>query len=169
MLRTFFIIALYLLAALALEIEVLPQFLGLVPGWLGLLFDPPLMASAGILIGFLRGEVQGMIVALIAACLLGFSQLPGQLGPSITSFTAVAFLAGFLARRLRMHGFLSRCFFLGLLLFLERLIWSLIRGFYQYDLSFSVPWLATLLMAVLGAWIYRLMEPSLRRNLIDAE
>ena len=49
--RVFFVTLLYLLAAFALEVAVLPQFFVFAPPWLGGLFEVSLMALGGILLG----------------------------------------------------------------------------------------------------------------------
>jgi hypothetical protein len=160
MTRTIMITLIYLLLALALEVAVLPQFLMLAPPRLAALLDLRFLALSGILIGLLRGEIHGMAVALMAACLYGFSQPPGVLGASIVSFVTVGFLAGLLARSMRPHRPVPSWIALTLLLILERLIWCLTRHFFWPDTPFDVPWLAVYLTAFIGVLIYKILLPA---------
>jgi hypothetical protein len=152
----------YLIIALALEVAVLPQFSMLAPRRFNNIFDLRLLALAGILIGLSRGEIRGMLTASAAACLFGFSQPPGVLGASLVSFSLVAFLAGLLARRLRLQSPLTRWFVISLLLVLERLIWCITRQIYWPETMIDVPRLAIILTAVIGALLYRPLAPKLR-------
>jgi len=163
--KAYFYILIYLLAAEALENALQQQFFMLAPPGMASLFNLRLMALAGILIGLLRGEMAGMTVALIAACVQGFSQQqPGVLGASIASFTAAAFLAGLLARQLRMSRYPTRFFTISLLLVAERLIWHGIRIGFEFDKNVNIAWLALIFTALIGAGLYRLMS-SIRVNL----
>lgn len=163
--------ALGLLAlAVALQIAILPQFTLLPPKWLGQLLDGrSLLPLVGILFGLLRGEIQGMILALAAACLFGFSQPPGQLGLSIDSFVLVAFLAGLISRLILIQGAVTRCFFIIMLLLLERVEWWIMRQSFlrgtgsMYDTSaMHISWPALLLTALLGSYLYKWLAPKIR-------
>lgn len=170
--RTILTSIIYLAVALALEVSILPHFQIPNHDWLSQLMDGhSLLPLAGILIGLLRGEIQGMLVALVAACLFGFSLMTGQLGASIDSFTLVAFLAGMTARLTRFQGLPTRWFIISLLLLLERLVsWLIFQSFLdksrQWEASsMHIAWPALLLTALLGCFLYHWMAPKMKLRL----
>lgn len=171
MTRTIFLTTLYLILALELEVAILPQFQMLAPPTVGALLDLKFLALGGILIGLLRGEIQGMIVALVAACLFGFSQPPGGLvlGPCIVSYVSIAFLAGLEARTNRPQRPLPVVLSISALLVIERVLWCLTRKFFKADTPFDIPWLAILLAALIGFFVYKLLLPKLRLALSDED
>lgn len=174
MIRITLFIIFFLCFALALQIAIEPQFLMLAPPRLSPFFMLIPLSLAGILVGFLRGELLGIGVATIAAMLFGFSRDPGGLGAAIVSFVTVAYLAGMLARRLRLQGYISCCFFCTVLLLTERLIWYLVRCFFfqtqrLIDIPKDISLWAILLTAVLGTFVFRLVASRIKVNLIQSD
>ena len=158
----------YLLLAEALEFAILVQIHPM-DGWLAALLDLRMLAMAGILWGFWRGELQGMGMALGAALLFGLSQSAGQLGASVVSFTLVAFLAGMLARGLRPRSAFTVGFFLFALLALERIAWCGVRWGLGVSKVFEIQWSGLLLTALGGALLYALLSPICRIDLRQGE
>lgn len=169
MIRTFFYAVGLLVLAVILQFAILSNFTLLPPKWLGQVLDARgLLPLVGILFGLLRGETQGMTLALAAACLFGFSEPPGQLGASIDSFVLAAFLAGLLSRLLLIQGIFSCWFFITILLFLERLVsWLIRQGFRgaTSTASMHLSWPALLLTGLLGALLYKWLAPRIRLKL----
>ena len=168
MLRNTLIITLYLLAAIALE-TVLQQFRYLPPAWLNSFCELRLLALGGILIGLLRGEEPGMVVAAFAALLLGLSEEPGLLGVSIVSFTTAAFLGGMLARRVRLTGGGSIWFYIFLLLVILDVLALIRETLESHDIAWR--WVS-LLFHLAGAgyfghvrWQFRRLETMRRQKL----
>lgn len=153
----------YLLMALMLEMAVFSQCLLVAPPYLRFLFDIRLLALGGILAGLLRGEVEGMLFALAAALLFSFSQQPGTLGPSIVSFVTVAGMAGLLGRSIVISGFAVRALVIFLMLFIERLLWNLVRLFFWTESPFTVPWLSLVLTALIGSGLFVVVFRRFRR------
>lgn len=171
MIRTLIFTFLYLLVAELLEFAVIPQFKAISAEQIDIILQLRLLAMAGILVGFLRGEMSGLWTALFAAGLFGFSQLPGYLGASIISFGLMAYLAGVLAHHLRFQSFLSRLFWIFLLLVGESFLQSLVRRvFWHYtSLDFTFYTLIALgLTALIGALLLGLTSPFLKRHQIFA-
>lgn len=168
MTRTLVTITILLAAALALEVAILPQFL-ILRTWADRWFDGrSLLPLVGLLIGLLRGEIQGMLVAGLAACLFGFSQPPGQLGASIFSFTLIAFLGGVTARSIQLYGIPTRWVIIAALLIVERLAWWMVRRFFWESSTLldlfhkDISWPALGLGALLGCYLYKWLSPKMR-------
>ena len=164
--RAFLFFMSYLLCAIALEIAILPQLQIVTPWVLAPLLDIQLLAMAGVLAGLLRGEMAGLGLALVAAFCFGVSERLGLLGPSIVSFALVGWMAGWLARHLRLQGSISRFITISLLLMGERFVWSLTHWLVWRDGAMNLPWsslLASLLTAVLGAVILKVVSGFSRR------
>lgn len=173
MTRTISISLIYLAIALVLDVTILGQFKLIPPEWLGKVLDGRgLLPLAGILIGLLRGEIQGMILALFAACLYGFTQPLGNLGASIEGFTLAAFLAGFLARWVQLYGFPTRWFLITVLLVVSQLSWWIVRRLFWPDTSplleymrLHASWPALILTGLLGSFLYQWAAPTMRLRL----
>jgi hypothetical protein len=167
--RAAFFSAVYLLAALLLEVAILPELEPLVGASYRFFFMLRLLAMTGILVGLLRGETSGMLAGLTAAILMSMALGPGWLGASLVSFTTVGYLAGLLARHFRLTGFFFRWFSIGFLLVVERLVFAGVKWTVGHggDLAFS--WLALALTALIGAALYRWLAPRLKIHLFFAD
>jgi hypothetical protein len=172
MIRVYMVALGYALLAFFVERGILPQVTALLPESLAPLFDFRLLAMSGVLLGLLSGEIVGLLVAVFAALLLGFSQTPGYLGASLVSFSVAAWLGGMLTRHFRFQTFAFSAFWLFMLLFLERLAWMFVRWFFFRNTPITLGWgnlVALALTALLGGLLVKLIAPNLKRRMFRDE
>jgi len=169
MIRLLIFLIPYLAIALALERAVLDQVGALASGGWDELLNLPLLAMTGLLAGMLFGELPALLAAVLAALLFGFGQVPGSLGAALISFGTTAWAAGWLTRRLRLTGALPVGFWLLVLLAAERVLWLLARLTFYPKTPFPLTLGslgALLITAAIGALLYRVLAPRLKRVLM---
>lgn len=170
--RTALIAGLGLLLAFVVERGMLPQITILLTEPWAALLDWRLLAAVGIVMGLLCGEMVGLVVALAAALLFGLSQAPGFLGAAIVSFTAAAWLGGWLAHHFRFQSVGFSFFWLVLLLLAERVGWTLVRWFFfrNSPVGFAwTHWMALFMTALLAAIALSIVAPRLKRGMFAEE
>jgi hypothetical protein len=165
MIRPLLTAMIYLGAAQILEMALLPPFQEALPDPVAFVLDWRLLALGGILAGMLRGELQGMLVAWVAAALFGFALPPGRLGAALVSYSIAAYVSGSLARHLRLHSFGGRWSLITLILIGERMASIGLRWMIWPTLRINIPWLSLILTGLIGAAIYNALAPKLRRPL----
>lgn len=161
------LLALFLWLAQIVELAILPNLQEQLPLWTQPFLHLHLLALAAILTGMLRGEIQGMTLAVVAAGLYALPQSPGHLGASLIGFGLAAFLGGTLARFFRFRGAGFRWLVIFLLLSLETLSIGVIRRMIWEELPWRLSWSLVgglVLTAVIGSALYASLAPRFRRD-----
>ncbi len=157
--NTLFIAAAYLVIALGLENGVFPllgESFGVV-NW----GEMHLVAAGVILAGCLRGEVQGLLFALVASVVSGSLPGPGYMGPTILSF-AVATFGGVLASQWFFMDRLSVRFTnFYVLLIVESFVRSGIHQVFWEGSGPQALWGTNFVLALFLAGIYKPLKQSL--------
>jgi hypothetical protein len=157
--NTLLLAAAYLAVALGLENGVFPllgESFGVV-NW----GEMHLVASGVILAGCLRGEVQGLVYALIASVVAGSLPGPGYIGPTVLSFAAAAFGGALAAQWFFMDRFGVRFVNLYGLLIAESLIRSGVHQMFWGGLGPQALWGTNFVLALFLAGIYKPLKQSL--------
>lgn len=163
--NTLFFGAAYLAIALGLENGVFPllgESFGLV-NWA----EMHLVAAGVILAGALRGEVQGLLYALVCSVISGALPGPGYIGPTMLGFAVVAYGGSLASQWFFMDRFGVRFVNLFVLLVLESLIRSAAHQVFWEGLG-PQPLLGTnFVLALIMAGFYKPMKRSLgERSLV---
>ncbi|HOE95921.1 MAG TPA: hypothetical protein PLS90_07355 [Candidatus Sumerlaeota bacterium] len=166
MTRLLLLTLLYLFIALPIEVIVLPTLQGFSPhGW-HFLYHWPLLALPALLLGFLRGEIAGMLMGVVAALLVCFSQPPNNsLGAMIVGLSLTGYLAGQAARRGRFTSFASRWLLLLGLLMLNQFVSGLVRRLFWVYAPLAMPWehpFGLILTSLLGVLILKWAAPRFK-------
>lgn len=157
--NTVFMAAAYLAVALGLENGVFPllgESFGLI-NW----GEMHLVASGVILAGCLRGELQGLVYALICAIIAGSLPGPGYIGPTMMSFGLTAFGGALAAQWFFMDRFSVRFTNLYLLLIAESLIRSTIHQVFWEGQGPQAYLGTNFVLALFLAGIYKPLKDSL--------
>lgn len=151
--------AAYLFVALGLENGVFPLF--------GESFgffhwgEAHLVAMGVILAGMIRGEYQAWIYGLVCALIAGAVPGPGYVGPTLISFSVVAFGGALASRWFFVDRFGVRFVTLSVLLMIEPVVrigtHQLLWGVPQAQMS----WLTSAIVGLFAAAIY----PALKRSM----
>lgn len=164
--NTLFMAAAYLVVALGLENGVFPllgESFGLVH-W----GEMHLVAAGVILAGALRGEVQGLIYALVCSVITGALPGPGYIGPTMLSFAVVAYGGSLASSWFFMDRFGVRFFNLYGLLILESLIRTTAHQIFWEGLGPQALLGTNFVLALIMAGFYKPMKRALGERSIVA-
>jgi len=163
--NTLFLGAAYLAIALGLENGVFPlwgESFGLV-NWA----EMHLVAAGVILAGALRGEVQGLVYALICSVITGSLPGPGYIGPTMLSFAVAAYGGSLAAQWFFMDRFGVRFVNIFILLVLESLIRSTVHQVFWEGLGPQALLGTNFVLALIMAGFYKPIKRSLgERSLV---
>lgn len=141
-----------LMVALGIENGVFP-LLGSV---VGVLYwsEVRLVATGIILLACLREGTEPLLIAFIAAALAGAVAGAGYVGPTILSFTGIAFISSYAVRWFFFERFMVRFFVLAVLIVLESLLWNGSHSFLWGTARPEIAWGTDLIVAFCAAGIY---------------
>jgi hypothetical protein len=151
--------AAYLFIALGLENGVFP-LLGETFGVVN--WDEVHLVAAGVIMaGCIRGDVQGLVYAMVCAVTAGAVAGPGNVGPTLLSFSVAAFGGSLVSRWFFMDRFGVRLVNLYLLLIAESLVRSVVYGIFWGGGGAQVFWVTQGLTAFLAAILFIPVKHSL--------
>lgn len=157
--NTIFIGAAYLVIALGFENGVFPllgESLGLV-NWA----EMHLVAAGVILAGALRGEVQGLVYALVCSVISGSLPGPGYIGPTMLSFAVVAYGGSLASQWFFMDRYSVRFINIYVLLVLESLLRSTVHQIFWEGLGPQGLLGTNFVLALIMAGLYKPIKRSL--------
>lgn len=143
------------------------------------LFDSPwgpvrwpearVVALCVILAGCLRGELQVLPFAIVAAVLAGAARGEGHLGASIVSFAFAGYFAAGASRWFYFDQFTIRFLVLFGVIVLESWISSFTRHIFWPASPVEIQWAMHAIMALAGAVVYPALPSLLGRKIAPAE